>query len=82
MTCACNRFYKVASGDTCQAVATRNNIALTDFYAWNPAVGTRGSVLQVGVWVCVGFDARLLAKSGEGAHEMPEPTAPPVCPDL
>ncbi|EMD65234.1 hypothetical protein GGP41_003868 [Bipolaris sorokiniana] len=36
----CTKFYKVISGDGCWAISNANSIALTDFYAWNPAVGS------------------------------------------
>jgi len=74
MTGACDTFYKVVAGDSCLAVATKYGIILADFYAWNPAVGERCAALQVGVWVCVGADERLLGKRGNG----PVPTPPPV----
>ncbi|KAK3367637.1 hypothetical protein B0H63DRAFT_565571 [Podospora didyma] len=38
MIASCNRFYKTKAGDACTAIATANNIALSDF-----APGTRAS---------------------------------------
>lgn len=37
MTCGCTKFYKVAGGDGCWAIANNNGISLDDFYAWNPS---------------------------------------------
>ncbi|TDZ67286.1 LysM domain-containing protein [Colletotrichum trifolii] len=49
----CNRFYMVKSGDSCASVASANGIALSDFYAWNPAVGGTCAGLWANVYVCV-----------------------------
>lgn len=53
MTTSCDVFYAVRSGDSCDSVTTEYNIALADFYAWNPAVGTDCLSLELGVYVCV-----------------------------
>lgn len=53
MVSTCDKFYLVASGDTCAAVATAAGISLTTFYAWNPAVGTSCAYLEVGEYVCI-----------------------------
>ncbi|KAK3901306.1 hypothetical protein C8A05DRAFT_35026 [Staphylotrichum tortipilum] len=39
MTTSCRRFYFAQSGDGCWAIANSAGINLTNFYAWNPAVG-------------------------------------------
>ncbi|RDW63078.1 putative LysM domain protein [Aspergillus mulundensis] len=49
-----NEYYFVESGDTCAEIASDNSIALSSFYAWNPAVGSSCSGLQAGYYVCVG----------------------------
>ncbi|ESZ90355.1 LysM domain-containing protein [Sclerotinia borealis F-4128] len=51
----CNAFYKVVSGDECQAIVdSYGTFTLADFYSWNPAVGTSCRGLQAGYYVCVG----------------------------
>ncbi|KAH8891136.1 hypothetical protein GQ53DRAFT_720459 [Thozetella sp. PMI_491] len=60
MTTGCNKFYKVVANDNCQTVASKQNVTLSDFYAWNPAVGSECRNLQLDVYVCVGFDERLV----------------------
>jgi hypothetical protein len=50
----CNKFYLVASGDTCAAIATAAGISLSSFYAWNPAVGSTCGTLDLGDYVCIG----------------------------
>lgn len=54
MVSNCNEFYYVVSGDGCWAIANDHGIALDDFYAWNPAVGSDCSGLEAEVYVCVG----------------------------
>ncbi|KAJ5008114.1 LysM domain-containing protein [Colletotrichum sp. SAR 10_66] len=54
MTTSCNKFYFVKTGDGCAAIASSNSIALSDFYAWNPAVGDTCAGLWANVYVCVG----------------------------
>ncbi|KAM0458624.1 hypothetical protein ACHAPV_006016 [Trichoderma viride] len=54
MASNCNKFYDVASGDTCAAIASAAGISLTNFYAWNPAVGSTCSFLDLGDYVCIG----------------------------
>jgi hypothetical protein len=44
MTGGCNKFYKVVSGDNCQAVTTKNNVTLSDFYTWNVNSQSRLSI--------------------------------------
>ncbi|KAI1131229.1 LysM domain protein [Nemania abortiva] len=50
----CNKFYLVANGDGCYDIAAAQGITLTDFYAWNPAVGNTCATLLAGYYVCVG----------------------------
>lgn len=51
----CNKFHKVVSGDECEAIASANRISLSNFYAWNAAVGNECRSLLVGYNVCVGI---------------------------
>ncbi|KAL6891177.1 hypothetical protein HDV57DRAFT_484731 [Trichoderma longibrachiatum] len=53
----CDKFYYVATGDGCYDIAAANNIALSDFYSWNPAVETDCSGLFPDYYVCVGIRA-------------------------
>ncbi|RAK97321.1 uncharacterized protein BO80DRAFT_482371 [Aspergillus ibericus CBS 121593] len=55
----CDEYYYVQYGDTCSAIATNHDISLSDFYAWNPAVGTTCSSLDADYWVCVGVSEHL-----------------------
>ncbi|CAK7209747.1 hypothetical protein SCUCBS95973_000545 [Sporothrix curviconia] len=55
LTSKCNRFYEVVKGDTCaKIVAKYGTFSLSDFYGWNPAVGTDCSGLWLNTYVCVG----------------------------
>ncbi|KAH8682067.1 hypothetical protein BX600DRAFT_544498 [Xylariales sp. PMI_506] len=53
MVSNCDSFYLVQSGDTCTAIASKYGITLTQFYTWNPAVGTSCASLDLGDYVCV-----------------------------
>ncbi|KAF2004067.1 carbohydrate-binding module family 50 protein [Amniculicola lignicola CBS 123094] len=53
MNANCDVFYKVVSGDQCGTIASKNGISLSQFYGWNPAVGTSCTALQADVYVCV-----------------------------
>ncbi|RFU35297.1 hypothetical protein B7463_g1040, partial [Scytalidium lignicola] len=43
----------VVSGDQCSVIATAAGISLTQFYAWNPAVGSTCVSLFLGYYVCI-----------------------------
>ncbi|RFN43653.1 hypothetical protein FIE12Z_12119 [Fusarium flagelliforme] len=49
----CNKFHKVASTTTCISIQNYYNLPLTDFYSWNPSVGSSCQALIVDYWVCV-----------------------------
>jgi LysM repeat protein len=51
----CKRFYKVVKGDGCWAISQTYNIALDDFYKWNPGVGSTCATLQLDNYVCIGI---------------------------
>ncbi|KAJ5928235.1 hypothetical protein N7466_007191 [Penicillium verhagenii] len=53
MTTSCDVFYFVEANDECDTIASEYDITLAEFYAWNPAVGTDCSILEVGTYVCV-----------------------------
>lgn len=69
MTAGCNKFYKVVSGDTCAAVIKSQSVTTSDFYEWNPSVGSDCRNLQIDVYVCVGFDERLVFPTQTPAPE-------------
>ncbi|KAK3342345.1 hypothetical protein B0H65DRAFT_575430 [Neurospora tetraspora] len=49
----CDKFHTVVAGDECQAIANKYSVSLSQFYAWNPAIGTGCSTLWAGYNVCV-----------------------------
>jgi hypothetical protein len=53
MTTNCNKFHLVVSGDQCGAIASAAGVSLANFYAWNPAVGSSCSFLDLGDYVCI-----------------------------
>lgn len=54
MVSNCNKFDFVNKGEGCQDVADRNDVPLSQFYEWNPAVGSTCAGLWAEVYVCVG----------------------------
>ncbi|KAH2160340.1 hypothetical protein KXW37_010006 [Aspergillus fumigatus] len=40
ITKECNKYYFVQKDDSCAGIAIKYSISVTDFYNWNPAVGT------------------------------------------
>ncbi|KAL1895036.1 hypothetical protein Sste5346_005456 [Sporothrix stenoceras] len=53
----CNEWHLVQAGDTCASIAAQYTtwMALADFFAWNPVVGSDCSGLYLYYWVCVGI---------------------------
>ncbi|KAH7120729.1 hypothetical protein EDB81DRAFT_914530 [Dactylonectria macrodidyma] len=54
MVANCDKFHVVVSGDTCSKITTAAGVSLTNFYAWNPAVGSTCASLFLGDYVCIG----------------------------
>ncbi|KAL4861861.1 hypothetical protein BDV12DRAFT_203586 [Aspergillus spectabilis] len=50
----CDEFYLVVGGDSCFDIAAAHDVALADFYDWNPAIGTSCGGLWPDYYVCVG----------------------------
>jgi hypothetical protein len=50
----CTKFHLVVSGDTCSSISTAAGINLSDFYTWNPAVGSSCATLFAQDNVCIG----------------------------
>ncbi|KAJ5547103.1 hypothetical protein N7494_004688 [Penicillium frequentans] len=53
MTTSCDVFYFVKVNDECDTIAAEYDITIAEFYAWNPAVGSDCSTLELGTYVCV-----------------------------
>ncbi|EXK32525.1 hypothetical protein FOMG_12694 [Fusarium oxysporum f. sp. melonis 26406] len=50
----CNKFHTIKSTTTCASIQDYYKISFADFYAWNPAIGSKCTSLLVGYNVCVG----------------------------
>lgn len=74
MVQGCNRFYLVQAGDDCNGVVAGADISLSDFYAWNPAVGPTCSYLVKGDYVCLGLKQKPTPKPTSA----PAPTSSPA----
>ncbi|KAJ9374868.1 CAZyme family GH18 [Paecilomyces variotii] len=57
MVSDCDDFHLVVTNDTCASVADVAGISLSDFYAWNPAVGSKCLYLALGDYVCIGVSS-------------------------
>jgi LysM domain. len=55
-----NKYYFVQKDDSCAGIAAMYSISLTDFYNWNPAVGSSCGSLLTGYYVCVGISGTSL----------------------
>jgi hypothetical protein len=55
MVSNCNSFYLVKAGDGCADIASSHGISLSNFYAWNPAIGSTCKALWADTYVCVGL---------------------------
>jgi LysM repeat protein len=51
--CACKKWHKVASGNTCATIEKLYSITAASFNNWNPQVGSNCSALWLGYNVCV-----------------------------
>ncbi|OLN88297.1 LysM domain-containing protein-like protein 1 [Colletotrichum chlorophyti] len=78
---SCTVFYQVASGDTCDVIISKHggSFSLSDFYTWNPAVGTACTGLWLGYYVCVGIPgtptgAPTAVPSSTSGPNIPSPT--------
>lgn len=52
----CDLFHLVISGDGCYDIAAAADIALDDFYAWNPDMDDTCANLYLGYYVCFGIE--------------------------
>ncbi|KAH8168701.1 hypothetical protein LIA77_11965 [Sarocladium implicatum] len=53
----CLAYYQAVDGDDCsKIVAAHGTFSLSDFIAWNPAVGSGCSGLWLGYWYCVAIE--------------------------
>ncbi|KFY50521.1 hypothetical protein V495_00205 [Pseudogymnoascus sp. VKM F-4514 (FW-929)] len=55
MTVSCNSFRLIVTNDQCGSIATEAGVSLSDFYLWNPAIGSSCRSLWAGYYVCVGI---------------------------
>ncbi|RAK92634.1 glycoside hydrolase, partial [Aspergillus costaricaensis CBS 115574] len=81
MASGCTEFYQVQSGDSCWSIETNNNIAASDFEAWNPDIGTD---CANGVWLnyyyCIGHGDSSSTPSGSDGSGQSTSTGTTVVP--
>jgi LysM repeat protein len=49
----CADLYTIQSGDSCDAIETKNGVTFAQLYAWNPAIGDDCQYLLQGYAICV-----------------------------
>ncbi|KAJ5864836.1 uncharacterized protein N7529_006752 [Penicillium soppii] len=78
----CDALYVVKTNDTCASIVkVYGNFTLTQFYTWNPAVGTSCKYLDAGDAVCVGVPSTSATPTSSGATSTATSTKPsPVMP--
>lgn len=64
----CDQLCLVSPLDTCAVIISNNDLNSTDFYTWNPAVGTDCSGLTPDYYVCVGISSTSASTSLEATN--------------
>ncbi|KAK2051453.1 hypothetical protein LY76DRAFT_674973 [Colletotrichum caudatum] len=62
----CDNFYRVVSGDTCAAIASKSRTSLSQFLEWNPSVGSSCSGLWLDAYVCIPVIGHSLSPTNPG----------------
>ncbi|KAA8628704.1 hypothetical protein SMACR_09586 [Sordaria macrospora] len=81
----CDKFYKVASGDSCDTIASKNGITTTQFKTWNTEINAECSNLWLDYYVCVhvpGAAAPTTSTKTTSTTAAPAPTNSPQMPGL
>ncbi|KAJ5946736.1 hypothetical protein N7454_003575 [Penicillium verhagenii] len=78
----CDAYYMVKGNDTCASIVkTFGNFTLTQFYTWNPAIGTDCKHLDVDDDVCVGVPGASTPTSSGATSTATSTTPSPLMPD-
>ncbi|KAJ6114750.1 hypothetical protein N7486_000528 [Penicillium sp. IBT 16267x] len=82
----CDAYYVVKTNDSCAGIVEEfGNFTISQFYSWNPAVGSTCAYLDVGDAVCIGTTSSTSATSvavtttATTASETAEPSTDPSC---
>ncbi|EUC34225.1 carbohydrate-binding module family 50 protein [Bipolaris victoriae FI3] len=58
---SCNKWHTTGDGASCWAIITDSGVAASDFYAWNPVLGSQGENCGTQIWpgysYCIGVSA-------------------------
>lgn len=79
----CKRYHLVKAGNSCQGIVdTYGTFTLSQFYSWNPAVGSTCSALWAEYYVCIGVTGTptTTTKPSTPTSTTPSPTQPDVNP--
>ncbi|RSL94257.1 hypothetical protein CEP52_012749 [Fusarium oligoseptatum] len=72
----CNKFHLVKTTTTCSSIETYYKLSLSDFYKWNPAVGTNCQSLLANYYVCVGVTSSTPTPTQTGSNNGIETPSP------
>ncbi|EFQ31679.1 LysM domain-containing protein [Colletotrichum graminicola M1.001] len=68
MVSSCDRFYKVKSGDTCDAIASSNGVTVQQITTWNPAVKSDCTALWPDYYICISIVGHTPTTPGNGVQ--------------
>ncbi|OKL55262.1 hypothetical protein UA08_09466 [Talaromyces atroroseus] len=81
ITPLCTEYAQAQSGDGCWSLTTLWQISESDFYAWNPVLGTAGencsTALLAGDWYCIGVQGATTSSSAPSTATTTPPAATP-----
>ncbi|KLU86068.1 hypothetical protein MAPG_05087 [Magnaporthiopsis poae ATCC 64411] len=76
----CDKFYKVSSGDTCDAISRKYSITVAQFRSWNSEIDANCSNLWLDYYVCVHTPGTIIvtSKAPEPTNTAPQPQMPGI----
>jgi LysM repeat protein len=75
----CDRFYKIKSGDTCDAIAQSNSITVAQLRSWNTEINTSCSNLWLDYYICTHVPGAVQPSTTSTA---PTPSNSPTMPGI
>ncbi|KAK3947973.1 hypothetical protein QBC32DRAFT_382526, partial [Pseudoneurospora amorphoporcata] len=78
----CDRFYKVASGDSCDTIASKNSITTIQFKSWNTEINAGCTNLWLDYYVCVYMPGAVTQKPTTTTTAAPAATNSPQMPGI
>ncbi|KAK1978616.1 hypothetical protein LZ30DRAFT_799936 [Colletotrichum cereale] len=76
----CDRYYKIQSGDSCDAVASKNGITVAQLRSWNPDINASCSNLWLDYYICTRVPGAATPATTTKTTIAPGPTTTPQLP--